>query len=178
MFETTSLGFAEVRRDNRAPQIILSLKSFLPLYESGVFSSTMTLGDVASSPVFSLSRGTKFDQTLREMLHRKFRRVQIAGTEPVVSDREVLSYLFSEDRLKKVAKSPERLLDGTLEEIEGREAPWLEASRKLGDAAKDLLSKDHETVLTDRGLITPWDLTIRPWRLGGLKIGEKLPARK
>jgi len=178
VFETTSLGFAEVRKDNRPTQMILSLRSFLSLYESGVFSSSLTLGEVASAPVFSLSRGTKFDQTLREMLRRKFRRVQIAGTRAIVSDGEVLAYLFNEDRLKKVAKSPERLLDGTLEEIEGREASWLESSRKLRDAAKDLLNKDHETVLTDRGLITPWDLTLKPWRLGELEIAEKPPVRK
>ena len=109
------------------------------------------------------------------MLHRKFRRVQLVGTRAVVSDGELLAYLFSKDRLK-LARSPERLLDGTLEEIESREVSWLEDSRKLKDAADYLYTRDQEIILTDRGLITPWDLTIKPWRLGELRIADGMPS--
>jgi hypothetical protein len=175
VFETTTLGFAEVHRNNRSTEVILSIKSLLKLYDHGILSSNLTVEDVASSPLFSLSRGTKLDQTLREMLKRKFRRVQIAGTRIIVSDREILTFLFQKERLEKAAKSPERLLDGTLEQIETNETTWFEGKEKLKDAAKVLSTKEQNSVLTDRGLITPWDLTIKPWRLGELKISDQLP---
>ena len=175
VFETTSLGYAEIYRNNRSTEVIASVKGLLALYNSGVFSSDLVLEDVASSPVFSLSRGARFDDALREMLHRKFRRIQIAGTRIVISDKEILAHLFQKDRLKKATRSPERLLDGTLEEIEVRAAHWSEDTTKLKDAAKLLSEKDQETILTTKGLITPWDLTIKPWRLGELRIADKVP---
>ena len=174
VFETTTLGFAEVHRDNRSTEVLMSVKNVLRLYDSNILSSDLVLNDVASSPVFSISRGTKLEKILREMLNRKFRRVQIADTRVIVSDREILSYLFQKDRLKKAEKSPERLLAGTLEEIQTRETPWFEGKVRLKDAAKMLSTKEHDSILTERGLITPWDLTMKPWRLGELRIADKL----
>jgi hypothetical protein len=175
VFETTTLGFAEVHRDNRSTEVIIFVKNLLRLYDSNILSCDLVLNDVASSPLFSLSKETKLEQTLREMLNRKFRRVQIADSRVIVSEREILSHLFQKDKVRVSAKSPERLLDGTLEEIEIKESPWLEGKGNLRDAAKILLTKNQDSVLTERGLITPWDLTIKAWRLGELRIADQMP---
>jgi len=177
VFEATTIGFAEVLRNNRSTELIISVKNLLELYNSGILSSSLILDDVVSSPVFSLSRGTKLAETLRDMLNRKFRRVQIQGTRVIISDREILSFLFSEERLRRAIKSPERLLDGTLEEIDEKrnEAYWLDGKKNLREAASVLSTPLHDTILSDRGLITPWDLIIKPWRLGELKIASEVP---
>lgn len=171
VFESTTFGYAEVRR-NRRTEVMVTVKNLLKLYNLKLISCNLQLDDVASSPVFSLSRGAKLEQTLREMLNRKFRRVQIAGTKSIVSDREILSYLFQEARLKRARKTPERLLDGTLEDVESRSTPWVDGKKNLIDAASLLSTREHDSLLTDRGIVTPWDLIIKPWRIGELRLSD------
>ncbi len=172
VFESTTLGYALVHdyEKNISNGSIVTVKDLLKMYQKKFISSRLSVNDVASTPMFALSRGTRLDRTLAEMVRRKFRRVQILGTRLLVSDSQILAYLFGEERMRKISKKPERLLDGILEEVKSIEPPWVNGNSNLFDAAILLISKMFDCAMSDGGLVTPWDLIVKPWRLGELRI--------
>ena len=173
VFETTTMGHALVHEDEvkNGKGHIVTVKDLMKLYQGEFISSRLTIDDVASAPVFALSRGTRLDRALTEMVRRKFRRVQILGTRLLTSDNQILGYLFGEERMKKISNKPERLLDGVLEDVKSVEPLWISGRSNLKDAAVSLVSKMSDCAMSDRGMVTPWDLIVKPWRLGGLTIG-------
>jgi len=175
VYETTTLGYALVHdakknADADENSRMVSVRDLLKLYQKKVIYSRLSLGDVASSPIFSLSRGTKLDATLAEMVRRKFRRVQLVGTKSVISDTQILAYLFGEERMAMISRKPERLLDGVLEDIEQEDIPWTNSASSLSDVASLLISKKVGCAMSEKGVATPWDLIVKPWRLGELRI--------
>ena len=83
VFESTTLGYALVHdyeKKNSSNGSIVTVKDLLKMYQKKFISSRLSVNDVASAPMFALSRGTRLDRTLAEMVRRKFRRVQILGT--------------------------------------------------------------------------------------------------
>ena len=170
MFETTEFGYAMVDRSGIKTPHIMTVRSLLKLYEFDTVSSDLVAREVASSPVFSVPRSEQLRDALREMLNRKFRRVLVSGTKKVVSDRQILNYAFDETRIRAINERPERLLDGTLEELEAQEAIWSEGNKSLKAIAKLMTSGRQDCALTDDGIITPWDLVLKPWRLGRLSV--------
>jgi len=171
VFQSSSFGFALVHGKKRQFEKI-SVKDLLKLYHLGMFSSKLTILEIETTPVFQLSRGTKLDEALNEIGRRKFRRVQISGTRMVVSDKQILGYLFQQERLGHTLRFENRLLDGTLEDIEHGEVPWIDGRKQIADAAELLSVRNNDCALTDRGIVTPWDLTVKTWELGQLNISE------
>ena len=171
VFQSSTFGFALVHgRKSQFEKI--SVKDLLKLYHLGIFSSKLMVDDVVTSPVFQLSRGTKLDKSLNEIGRRKFRRVQISGTRIVVSDKQILAYLFQQERLGHILRFENRLLDGTLDDIELGEVPWIDGRNLISEAAELLSLKTNDCGLTDRGIVTPWDLTVKTWELGQLNIAK------
>lgn len=168
VFETTTFGFAMLHNDKQADPDIISVRDLLTLYETKVLSTKLTLNDVKSAPVVSMSRGSKLFDVIHEMLRWKIRRILVVGTRMVVSDTLILAYLFGESRMKRIIKSPERLVDGSLEDIEMNEVPWIDGNTSIKHAASFLNQKKVDCALTDHGMITSWDLIVKPWRLGEL----------
>jgi hypothetical protein len=169
VFQSTSFGFALVHRKQSQYEKI-SVKDLLKLYQLGIFSSSLTVDEISTSPIFQLSRGTKLGESLREIGRRKFRRIQISGTRMILSDKQILEYLFRSERLDHISKLENRLLDGTLEDIEIGEAPWIDGKKQLSEVAELLHQKNNDCALTDHGLVTPWDLTVKTWEWGQLNV--------
>ena len=171
VFESTTLGYALIHDEKRTSGgYIVSVRDLLKLYQKKLISSRLSVNDIASSPVFYLSRGTRLDATLMEMVRRKFRRVQVLGTKQFVSDAQILSHLFGEERMAMISRKPERLLDGVLEDIESIDVQWVNGDSNLADAANLLVSKKVDCATSEKGVVTPWDLIVKPWRLGELRI--------
>src|SRR5271165_6116215 len=72
VFEKTHFGFTWVESDRLGG--FASLRDLLDLYRSGIFSTTMTAGEIAS-PIYSLPKETSLKDVLQEMFDHKFRRV-------------------------------------------------------------------------------------------------------
>ncbi|MDG6939935.1 MAG: CBS domain-containing protein [Nitrososphaerota archaeon] len=169
-FYRTRFGYAMVESADSFG--IVTLTDILLLLEQGRLDTDLRVRDVASSPVFSLPGGTSFREALHEMMRRRVRRVRIEGSDRFVSDREVLMYIFSPARLRMVRKSSEVMLDATLEEAGYTEAIRVDDDMKLGEASA-IIKPGSGNCLTmeGEGLVTPWDLVMKPWRTGRLHAG-------
>lgn len=172
VFESTTFGFSMVHDEINQIFSKISLNDLLPLFNQDLLSSDLLVDEVASSPVFSMSRGSRIVECMAEMESRKFRRIKVANSSSIISDKEVLSYLFNEPRLERIAKVPQHLLDGTLEDLDPVHAEWIDGRANISKAANYMTDYKHQFLLTDKGIVTPWDLVIKPWRLGNLKISK------
>ncbi len=170
VYESTTFGFAVIH--NASDKILgkISIKDLLGLFDSGMLSSKLSINDVASQPIFSLPRGTIIVDCLRQMESRKFRKIQLTGTTSIVTDKQILSYIFNDRRLQQISKTPQHLLDYTLEVLDTVQAPWMEGNKNVSEAARMLAEKSHDSLLTEHGIVTPWDLVIKTWRLGELHV--------
>jgi len=174
VYESTTFGIAIIH-NSKDKEIVgrLTVRDLCRLYQSGVISASLVIDDVASSPIFNLPKNAGLRQTLKELETRKFRKIQVAGTDRIVSDKQILSHIFDEKRLDTISKTPERLLEGTLEEVHPASSLRIDGKRSVKDAAKLLGEREYECLLTERGIVTTWDLIIKPWRLGELRVSNE-----
>lgn len=174
VYESTTFGVALIHDSDGEIVGKLSVKELCKLYQRDVLSADLVADEVASFPVFALQKQTELIQTLKEMENRKFRRVQVSGSQLIVSDKQILSHIFEERRLGIMLKTPESLLEGTLEDIKSIPSSVIDGKSKIRDAARLLADENHDCLSTAHGIVTPWDLIIKPWRQGALRVSEKI----
>ena len=148
---------------------MVSLRDLLALYDRSIFFSELSVGDVASSPVFSLPKSATLEVALGEMLKRGIRRIFVAGTDKVVSDRSFINHVFSLSRLQVAGKSLD-LLETEIGEIEGSHPDKISSKTSIKEAAEHMMQTSQGCLVCDRGVVTPWDLVVKPWKLGKLSV--------
>ena len=122
--------------------------------------------EIASSPVFSLPGDTVLKDVLHEMFQRRQRRVFVSGSRKLVSDRIIISYVFSGEALHKVMDRPWKMLDATLEEVGGTEIREVDGGISIRDAAHVIMHEAEECFVCGSGIVTPWDLVMKTWVTG------------
>lgn len=169
-FVRTKFGWSII--DDHGTYAIVTLADLIPLYGRGVLETSLCARDVAS-PVFSLPQDTKLSKALQEMISRSVRRVFLSDTNRFVSDREILSYIFSPARLAIVRNSPQEMLDAPLGDVGSVEAVNVDGSVTLREASELFKPLSGAWCLACReGVITPWDLVVKPWKMGQLIISD------
>ena len=148
---------------------MVSLRDLLTLYGKSIFGSNLSVGDVASSPVFSLPRNATLKAALGEMLNRGIRRIFITGTDDVISDRSLINHVFSLSRLQASGKSSDPL-ETEIGEIEGTHASRISSETSIKEAAAHMIKTSETCLVCDRGVVTPWDLVVKPWKVGKLSV--------
>ena len=169
-FHKTRFGYVLV--ESAGSFGMVTLLDLLQLYQSGVLSTSLSLRDVASSPVFSLPGSASLREAVREMFRRRVRRVRIEGTDRFVSDRDVLTHVFSPARLRVIKESPEMMLEVSLQDVGGMEALEADGRTQVKRAAGAIEPGSGACLTIDGGerVATPWDLVMKPWEAGDLKI--------
>jgi CBS domain-containing protein len=167
VFRKTKFGFAWVESSGLAG--FASLRDLLELYDSRIIDTKLTARDVASS-VFSLPKNTKIKPVLQQMFKRRIRRIFISGDKKFVSDRRIISYVFSASRLSAVAKKPETLLDAKLGDLDLIKPIQVSGHASLRDAAISMKNSTDNCLVCSSGVITPWDLVMKPLIQGKLVI--------
>ncbi|MHB2035618.1 MAG: hypothetical protein ACYCPW_02620 [Nitrososphaerales archaeon] len=169
VFEKTKFGFAWVESERLGG--FASLRDVLELYAKGVINAKMTVGEVAS-PIFSLPKDSKIKSVLQEMFNHRIRRVFVSGERNLVTDRMIISYIFSVSRLAETTKKPEKLLDAKLGDLDKMEPVPINGRTSLREAAAALSKRDatKDCLFCDEGVVTPWDLVIKPFIYGKLTI--------
>lgn len=164
VFESSTFGFAYI--EDR--KVVISVRDLLRLFENRGLETDLSAVEVSSSPVFSMKKDETLRHLLNETVRRKFRRVLIENSHEIVSDSNVLDYIL--EKRVEIAKNPDLVLETRIVDIPHEEAPTVEGSMNITGVAKYFLDKKIEVVLTERGIVTPWDLVLKPWRVGRLKI--------
>ena len=169
-FLRTKFGWSII--EDRGTYAIATLSDLISLYSKGALQTSLCARDVAS-PVFSLPQDTKLSKALHEMIKRSVRRVFLSDTNRFVSDREILTYIFSPARLAIIRNSPHEMLEATLEDAGSVEAINVDGSATLREASEHFKPLSGAWCLACReGVITPWDLVVKPWKMGQLIIRD------
>jgi CBS domain-containing protein len=173
-FSREKFGWALIDREGALPAV-MGLADLIPLYRTGVLQTELTLREIATPEIFSLPGATTIEAALREMMKRRVRRVRLSKSGDFVSDREILVHIFSPDVLNAVRAAPHKLLDSTLEEVEPRTPLQVDPATTVEELAGQFPPESGAwSALCGEGLATPWDLIMKPWDLGQLRVGGVL----
>ncbi len=170
LFVKDRFGFAWINSGDGSGAPV-SLADILELYKNGTIESDLTVRDVAS-PIFALPGMTPLRQALLFMFSHRFRRVFLAAGLSFISDRSIISYIFSPAVLHKLAADPDSILELPIAQIE-KNRPKRVPGRTALRAAANTFGGDIGQCLTSRGtVITPWDIIMKPWISKSLRINE------
>jgi CBS domain-containing protein len=174
LFDSTKFGFAMVVGKYELGALV-SLRDLLGLYAKGYMNSSLILNDIAS-PIISMSSDATLREVLQEMFTRRIRRIFVDGKkkDQVITDRRIISYVFSSSRLEEIAKSSLDILDTPVNKIETMQPAALPSNTKLKDAAETMGGEIEECLVCEKGVITPWDVIMKPWKMRKLTLKAAL----
>ena len=171
-FSQTKFGWSVV--EDHGAYALATLSDLIQLYRRGVLNTSLGVKDVATK-IFALPKDTKLGKALHEMMNHWVRRVFLSGTNRFVSDREILSYIFSPERLAVIKESPSKMLEAKLEDLESVEPIAVKNSTTLRDASELFKPLSGAWCLQcDEGIVTPWDLIMKPWKMESLTVNEAI----
>lgn len=139
---------------------MVMISDLLQFYESGKLSTTLNIGSV-STPVVRLPGKATLKEALETMLELGVRRIFISK-DRFVSDRRLIAFLFSSGSLEEMRDNPENVLKHRLTEVGCGTAIAAAGSLLVGKAAPMLRPGTEDCLLTGRGVVTPWDLIVKP----------------
>jgi CBS domain-containing protein len=169
IFHKTRFGFAWIESDKQGG--FAGLRDLLELYSKGVIHTDMIVSELAS-PIFSMPPETRIRTMLEEMFRRRIRRVFVKGRDSLVTDRRIIGYLFSPSFLERVSKNSGSLLDVSLGDVDAAKPIRVPSSQSAKRAARMIENQGEECLVCEKGVITPWDLIMKPLAHGALKIKE------
>jgi hypothetical protein len=170
VFLKERFGFAWISDAGRTG-VPVSLADVLELYKTDTIESDLQVKDVAS-PIFSLPGMTPLRKALLFMFSHRFRRVFLSAGGAFISDRSIISHLFSPSILHDLAANPDSLMETPIAEIE-KSKPRRVPGRTTLKAAANTLAGDIGQCLTSRGtVVTPWDVIMKPWVAKKLRIND------
>jgi len=167
LFRNTRFGFACLEDGGLFTQV--NLLDVAQLYADGTIKTDMLVKDVASRP-FSLPGDTCVKDALEEMFSRRTRTAFVRGTKTLVSDREIISFIFSPRWLERIKDSPSSMLDCKIADVGLIEPDLIEGDTPISRAAGMMAPKHGNSFLCEQGIVTPWDLVMKPWNSGRLSI--------
>lgn len=164
LFFKRRFGFAYVERAG-GTQLggFANLRDLIALYEKSIIKTDLRVGDVASYPVVSMPGDSSLKEVLDKMVRKNVRRVLVSGTQNnIISDRDIISYVSSIYRLDGFTLDPSRLLEAKLEDLKKTHPSGVELELPIDRAAK-IVYENGGCLLCGEGIVTPWDLVIKPW---------------
>ncbi|MGA2874273.1 MAG: CBS domain-containing protein [Nitrososphaerales archaeon] len=171
-FARTKFGWSLVEEGGKYD--VVSLSDLISLYQIGTLETDLTVSDVASPEIFSMPSDTYLRRALQVMMKHRIRRIFLSDyNHRFVSDREILSYIFSPERLSIAREDPTKMLAATLEDVGPVEAIEVEGSPTIKKISRHYKPESGAwCLICSKGLVTPWDLVVKPWNMGRLVIRE------
>ncbi len=169
IFQKTRFGFAWIESDRQGG--FASLRDLLELYSRAVIHTDMKVSELAS-PIFSMPPETSIRTTLEEMFKRRIRRIFVKGRNSLVTDRRIIGYLFRPSFLEQVSENSRSLLDFSLGDLDAAKPIRVPSSQSAKRAARMVENQSEECLVCEKGVITPWDLIMKPLAHGALTIKE------
>jgi CBS domain-containing protein len=167
LFMETRFGFAAIT--DGPLRAMVGLSDMLQLFEDGTLRTDLVSKDVASKPL-RVPAGTTLKAAIGRMFEKRVRKLVVDGGSSLVSDREIISFIFSPRQLAKTRKSPKSMLAGSLREVKRLEGESVEDRAPIKDVAHRLLGTEGNTLFCGQGIITPWDAVMKTWAMGHLTL--------
>lgn len=171
-FAKTRFGFARVEK-RRNVGVLASLSDVLGLYETGAIAADLTVKEVGSSR-FSMPGETTIRKALQEMFQRKYRRLFVSGSREFISDRGIIGRTFGAAVLGKILHGRAarvEALDIPISSVEKMIPRKVAPNASLKEAARALAAeRGGQCLVFGRMVVTPWDLVMKPWMAGALKL--------
>ena len=169
-FALTLFGGARVTKGRL--EALITLGDAVGLIREGELSTRMSTDEVGSVPI-AISKDRPIIEAIRMMVLQGVRRLFIEKRRGAyISDRSVIDYMFSPERLGVAKDHPELWVDEPVERV-GTKTAGRCSSGNLDDAAKEMGSAPDDCLITD-GLrvISRWDIVVKPWKAGRLEAVE------
>ncbi|MDG6994561.1 MAG: CBS domain-containing protein [Nitrososphaerota archaeon] len=168
VFETTRFGSARVYKEN--VHTLIGLDDVLSLYRENKIYCDMTASEVGSR-IVSIPPSYTLSKTIALMFERRIRRVFVGGRGGrYISDRLILSFLFTPERIGIAGRRPEDWLKATISEIGAKTAIKIKDKTSVSRAASLIGTESDDCLISDNGkVISRWDLVMKPYaqhRLG------------
>ena len=167
----TKFGGARITQGVR--EALVSLADVVGLMSDGKLSAHMSTNEVSSVPI-AISKDRPIIEAIRKMVSHNIRRLFLEKEQgKFISDRTLIDYMFSPQRLGVGRDNPEMWIDETIEKL-GTKTPGRCRTGSLDEAAKAMGSAPDDCLVTDEWrLISRWDLVVKPWRAGKLDAPEQ-----
>ena len=166
-FSVTKFGGARVTRGES--EALVTLGDAVGLVSLGRLSTQMSTNDVCSVPI-AMAKDRPIIDAIREMVSRNVRRLFIEKEQGrFISDRTLIDYMFSPQRLGIARDHPELWFDERVEKV-GTKAPARCKTGSLDEASKAMGPSPDDCLMTDEWrVISRWDIIVKPWRAGKLQ---------
>jgi CBS domain-containing protein len=151
---------------------LIGLSDLIPLYEDGSIRTGLRARDVASTKI-SVAKRTLIKDALALMFERRIRRLFIGGGGSYVSDREIISHVFSPQTLEETRKSPSAFLEGAIDDVGAVDAEEIRDGMSLEDAADYMARSQGATLVCEKGVVSPWDLVMKPFVMKRLSVSQR-----
>ena len=169
-FDLTLFGGARVTKGPL--EALITLGDVVGLIREGKLSTRMSTDEVGSVPKV-ISKDRPIIEAIRMMVLQGVRRLFIEKRlGAYISDRGVIDYMFSPERLGVAKDHPELWIDEPVERV-GTKTAGTCRSGSLDDAAKEMGSAPDDCLITDEfRVISRWDIVVKPWKAGRLEAVE------
>lgn len=168
-FYSTGFGFACIEKESELRGLV-SLRDLLLLYQKSMFKTDLSVKDVASSPIYSLSKEASLREALDGMFKHQFRRILISEERRIVSDREIIKHLFSPSRISEFSEDAFTMFDTKLAHVKSTPPRSVDPDTPVNLASLELYSSMGGCLICNEGIITPWDIVMKPWIQGRLSM--------
>ena len=166
-FSVTKFGGARITHG--VHEALVTLADAVGLISEGKLSAHMSTDEVSSVPI-AISRERPIIEAIRKMVSHNIRRLFIEKEQgKFISDRTLIDYMFSPERLGIARDHPELWIDETIEKL-GAKTPVMCGRGGIDEAAKVMGSAPDDCLMTDEWrVVSRWDLVVKPWRAGKLE---------
>jgi len=170
IFEVTGFGDARVNAP-APPHALITLDEVVSLYREQKLKCKLEVKEVASRAIF-VDPDTMLMEAMRTMCEKRIRRLFLHGKEGVfVSDRNILAFLFSPKALAVANDAPDSWTDVKISSIPSMKASFVSPQARVEEVGSLPEARHDVFVLSDGlSLVSRWDLVMKPWKLGQLKL--------
>lgn len=169
VFDLTRWGAAIV--DSRGKHTLITLKEIVQLFRQNRITTKMEVKAVGS-PLLTISPDASLLTAIKLLFRRRVRRLFIAGQDGrFVSDRSLVEFLFTPDRLSLVRSKPRSWLDANVSDLRPSKAKRISDKELVDKAASRIGDATDDCLVSDRGkVISRWDVVVKPWKAGKLEL--------
>ncbi len=174
MFEATKFGAARV--SDHDMHTVVTLADLVGTMRTLSLVSEMRVEQVGSPPM-SISPDTEIREAVEKMLKFRVRRLFLQGRpREFISSRSVIEFMFAPERLQVARRRPDEWCDAKVSVLGTRSAHVVAPGTSLNEAARMIGDEPDDCLVSEGGLgvISRWDLVMKPWKLGRLSPGGSL----